>query len=197
MGARGRKPRVLAPGVLLLLLLGLLVALARAPHLLRRPAEPPPAESVGERPPVGSVVEGRVTHVPDGDSLRVRVGTREYSVRLYGIDAPEGNTRQPYADEARDYARRLAEGKTVRLFVRDHDRFGRVVAEATLPDGANVGHAMVEAGLAWHYTAFAKSDERLAALQAGARQARRGLWSDPNPTAPWEWRKRHRPAPRG
>lgn len=196
MGARGRRRRVLAPGVLLLLLLAVLVALARTPHLLRRPAEPAPAESVAERPVVGSVLEGRVTHVLDGDSLRVRVGPREFNVRLFGIDAPEGNTGQPYADAARAYAHRLADGRSVRLLVRDYDRFGRMVADATLPGGEDLGHAMVASGLAWHYKAFAKSDARLAELETSARQARRGLWADPNPTPPWEWRKRRR-TPRG
>jgi len=33
------------------------------------------------------------------------------------------------------------------------------------------------------------SDSPLYVLQEQAKTARRGLWSDPHPTAPWEWRK--------
>jgi len=29
-------------------------------------------------------------------------------------------------------------------------------------------------------------------LEAQARQAKRGLWADPHPIEPWEWRKRER-----
>src|SRR5262245_21583656 len=43
-------------------------------------------------------------------------------------------------------------------------------------------------GMAWHYVKYAPNDRTLAAAEAEARAAKRGLWSDPRPIAPWEWR---------
>jgi hypothetical protein len=31
------------------------------------------------------------------------------------------------------------------------------------------------------------------AKEVEAREAKRGLWADPNPVPPWEWRRRSRP----
>jgi endonuclease YncB( thermonuclease family) len=58
-------------------------------------------------------------------------------------------------------------------------------------DGEDVNLAMVRAGLAWHYRYHCPDDRTLAEAEAEARAARRGLWADGRPEAPWEWR-RHR-----
>ena len=44
------------------------------------------------------------------------------------------------------------------------------------------------AGLAWWYRQYSK-DASLGVLEEDARQARRGLWADPNPVPPWEVRQ--------
>ena len=36
---------------------------------------------------------------------------------------------------------------------------------------------------------YAPADRELARLESEARAARLGLWSQPNPVPPWEWRK--------
>jgi hypothetical protein len=56
-----------------------------------------------------------------------------------------------------------------------------------LSDGTNVSRELVKAGLAWWYRQYSK-DEALAALELEAHEAKRGLWSDPNPIPPWELR---------
>ena len=60
-----------------------------------------------------------------------------------------------------------------------------------------VNLAMVAAGFAWHYKQYASeqsASDRLLYDRAerDSRQARRGLWRDPDPTAPWDWRKASR-----
>jgi endonuclease YncB( thermonuclease family) len=74
------------------------------------------------------------------------------------------------------------------------DRYGRLVGEVLLPDGRNLSHELVRAGLAWWYAYFAKQDVVLAALEQEARSARRGLWQDASPIPPWEWRKMRKAA---
>ena len=48
---------------------------------------------------------------------------------------------------------------------------------------------MVGQGAAWWYREYAPADRRLARLEAEAKAARRGLWTQPNPLPPWTWRK--------
>lgn len=127
----------------------------------------------------------RVVEVADGDTLVVeRDGTTE-RLRLYGVDAPEAG--QAYGREARDEARRLLMGRDVTVHPRETDAYGRTVAEV-LVDGRDAGEALLEAGAAWHYRYYSDSD-RYAALERQARAKRVGLWRDPDPTPPWQWRE--------
>jgi endonuclease YncB( thermonuclease family) len=63
------------------------------------------------------------------------------------------------------------------------------VAEIILPDGRNLNQELVPAGLAWWYERYARRETVLRDLEQEARDAKRGLWSDRNPVAPWDWRK--------
>ena len=51
---------------------------------------------------------------------------------------------------------------------------------------------LVRAGLAWWYRQYVPKDTLLAELEAEARATKRGLWSDPAPVPPWEWRNQQR-----
>ena len=48
---------------------------------------------------------------------------------------------------------------------------------------------MVQDGLAWHYKQYSK-DDKMAKAEVEARESKKGLWSDPNPVPPWEYRKK-------
>ena len=63
-----------------------------------------------------------------------------------------------------------------------------MVADVMLPDGRSLNRELVAAGLAWWYRRYS-SDQSIGALEQGARNAHRGLWSEDNPTPPWDWRK--------
>jgi endonuclease YncB( thermonuclease family) len=73
--------------------------------------------------------------------------------------------------------------------VRDTDRYKRTVAEIILPDGHNLNREIVHAGFAWWYQQYARRETVLRDLENEARAARRGLWADPQPVPPWEWRR--------
>ncbi len=51
-----------------------------------------------------------------------------------------------------------------------------------------VNLAMVKAGMALRFDKYSK-DGAFQTAQEEAQRARRGLWVDPAPVAPWEWRK--------
>ena len=61
-------------------------------------------------------------------------------------------------------------------------------AEIILPDGRNLNRELVRAGLAWWYQRYARRETVLQDLEQEARDAKRGLWSEPKPVALWEWR---------
>ena len=90
---------------------------------------------------------------------------------------------------AKQFTGDLVFGKTVTLRVHDIDRYGRQVAEIILPDGRNVNYEIVKARFAWWFVRYARHDEELQRLELEAREARRGLWADENPVAPWEFRR--------
>jgi len=56
------------------------------------------------------------------------------------------------------------------------------------PDGRVLNHELVKAGFAWWYRRYAPDDDTLVQLEQEARDAKRGLWVDPHPVPPWQWR---------
>lgn len=146
-------------------------------------------------PTSADVIRGRVVSVADGDTVTVLDGgNAQHKIRLSGIDAPE--RAQPFGRRARERLAELVAGKSVEVETDKTDRYGRSVGKIVL-NGTDVNLAMVVAGFAWHYKAYAKeqsaADQRLyAGAEVDARQARRGLWFDIEPVAPWDWRARKR-----
>ena len=72
------------------------------------------------------------------------------------------------------------------------NKYGRILADVFLQDGTNVNNTLVKDGWCWWYRKYAPGDTTLEKLETEAREAKRGLWADPNPVPPWEWRKRSR-----
>jgi endonuclease YncB( thermonuclease family) len=129
--------------------------------------------------------------VVDGDTLRVsRREGGTLKVRLFGIDCPE--KKQRYGKEARRLARRLSYGRVVLIESRGKGRYGRTIGNVILPGGKNLHHELVSAGACWWYPRYFPKGETLKRLEAEARKAKRGLWANPNPVPPWEWRKQRR-----
>ncbi|HOX44205.1 MAG TPA: thermonuclease family protein [Myxococcota bacterium] len=143
--------------------------------------------------------EGRVVRVLDGDTVEVLTleGERRVpvKVRLHGVDCPE--KRQPFGQKAKEAALRLAGGQQVSVVPRDRDRYGRTVGVVRLPDGRSLNAELVRLGLAWWYRRYAPRARELEELEAQARAARLGLWADPSPQAPWDFRKAQRGERRG
>lgn len=106
-------------------------------------------------------------------------------VRISGIDAPERG--QWYGDVATLHLQWLISGKAVGLKLKQKDSYGRWIATVYL-NGADISEEMLKEGLAWHYKEH-DSNPRYAQLEAEAKQAGLGLWSDDQAVPPWEWRR--------
>jgi endonuclease YncB( thermonuclease family) len=107
-------------------------------------------------------------------------------VRLIDIDAPE--LRQPFGTRSRQSLSNLCFGKMAALDVRGHDRYNRTLARVSC-GGADANAEQVRRGYAWTFVRYARPDSPLFTLEKEARTAHRGLWQDPAPVAPWEWRR--------
>lgn len=134
---------------------------------------------------------GTVARVVDGDTILIG----KARVRLYGIDAPEGQQEctapggKPYrcGDTAKGFLASLApEGAQIQCVVKDTARYGRLVARCGV-NGKDLSLWMVRAGWALAYREYSTAyvvEEML------ARRAGSGIWAG-SFVSPEEWRHAH------
>jgi micrococcal nuclease len=131
----------------------------------------------------------KVIGITDGDTIEVLDRGRSLKVRLYGIDCPE--LSQSFGRRARMFASDLAFGRQVTLRTKGRDAYRRTLAEVILPDGRSLNSEMVGAGLAWVYRRYT-DDPALLASEKEARKRGLGLWADPDPVPPWDFRRKRK-----
>ena len=150
----------------------------------------------------GDVLYGRVVGVADGDTVTVLDADRQqHKIRLVGIDAPE--KVQPFGQRSKKNLSRLVFNKEVRVEWEKRDKFKRIVGKvwvqpascSTCPMTLDAGHAQITVGLAWWYRKYAREQllqdrEAYEFSEQEARAKRVGLWVDPDPVPPWDWRRR-------
>ena len=107
-------------------------------------------------------------------------------IALHGVDSPELD--QPFGSKAKRYTAERLQDREVMIQPVTRNRQGLSLAKVYL-SGTLFNHAIVAAGYAWRYTAYISSHQ-IGVLEKEAREARRGLWLQPQPTPPWEWRQR-------
>lgn len=129
----------------------------------------------------------RVTRVIDGDTIVVRRGSRQESVRLIGIDAPEtGTGSQPYecfSLEATLELERLVGSKDVMLVFDEtqstRDEYSRLLAYVVGPGGSDAGAELLKSGYVYEYTFAGKEytrQDEYRALEAEARTLGANIW---------------------
>lgn len=139
----------------------------------------------------------------DGDTITVLDANHDqHRIRLSGIDAPE--KAQAFGQRSKQNLSRLVFGRDVDVKWSKKDRYGRTVGkvmvanpscrEANCPKELDACHAQVTDGMAWWYRQYAKEQEpgdahRYEQSELEARARKIGLWADPQPTPPWDWRK--------
>lgn len=130
----------------------------------------------------------RVIGIKDGDTVVLLTAAKtEITVRLSEIDAPE--RKQAFGTVSRTFLSDLIFGKEVKLEKLGTDMYGRTLGFIYLRNGTNVNLEMVKNGMAWQYEKYSKSAV-LKKAQASAKSMKVGLWRDPYPVAPWEFRRK-------
>lgn len=133
----------------------------------------------------GAPSEGVVVRVVDGDTIVVRVGGVEESVRLLGIDTPEiahgGEPADCFGAEAAQHTAAAAPPGTRVVLLRDQearDVYGRLLAYVVI-DGVLLNAHLVDAGFA-RTLDIAPNNALRVPLDAAERRAaseQRGLWA--------------------
>jgi len=137
-------------------------------------------------PKVTEEITGKVIAVTDGDTIKLLVDKQTLTVRLEGIDAPEAN--QDFGNKAKQALAALVSGKTITVKKTGMDKYGRTLGFLVL-EGTEINEKLVEDGWAWHFKKY-NSEERFSKKEVSAREAKRGLWANPNALEPWEYRAR-------
>lgn len=181
--------KIMTKGVSLLLTLLVAAAFCAAQQL---PPKPIQASSAVVANHVQLVIEGKVINVHDGDTVTVLdQNNQKFHIRLQGIDAPE--LKQEFGSASQQFLARLVLGKQVTIVWSKIDKYRRTVGTIML-DGRDLNIEVVKAGLAWHFKKYADEQEpqdrrTYAAAELEARNNKLGLWQDPNPIVPGEWRQ--------
>jgi endonuclease YncB( thermonuclease family) len=146
----------------------------------------------------GRMIEGVVKTVYDGDTLLLT--TREESrlkVRLYGIDAPEtkktDRAGQPHGDISKRTLMYKIMGRRVTAEIIDIDQYKRAVAVIRY-SGRDINREMIEEGSAWAYRQYLRGnyEPQYIGSENRARSRRTGLWREPDPKPPWEFRRKQK-----
>lgn len=173
-GRRARDPSWIRAFV------GLLVGLLGCIHAALAQPTPP------------NTIRGKVVAYSSGTAFAVLDATDKLKrIKLTGVDAPE--RKQRFAAEARALASQWLSTAPIEIAVDATDTEQRIHGRVAV-NGHDIGLILIEAGLAW---CDPNDEARLpsairAAYRQGCEQAknqRRGLWQEANPTPPWDYRK--------
>ncbi|MBW4550991.1 MAG: thermonuclease family protein [Aphanocapsa sp. GSE-SYN-MK-11-07L] len=141
---------------------------------------------------IAQPLTGTILSVGDGDTLRIKTPDQKtITARLACIDAAE-LAQKPYGEAARVRLQQLLPvGQTVSLAIADTDRYGRSVAKVYVGN-LSINLAMVHEGQAVVYRQYLSAcpelREQLLRAEASAKARRLGIWAQPNPTMPWDFR---------
>ncbi len=130
-----------------------------------------------------------VTHVYDGDTVKLSNTDGEFKLRLTDIDAPERN--QSYGKKSRRALTKLCKGN--KIFVTAQilgtDKYNRYLGKLQC-NNVDASLYLVEHGLAWHNAKYSNNPITQNAEHI-ARLNRLRLWKSKRPMPPWVWRQKH------
>ena len=135
--------------------------------------------------------------VVDGDTVFVLDSNKvQHNIRMAGIDAPERG--QPYSKAATKYLKSLVAGKNVCVEWYKKDKYKRLIG-VVFYNNKDINYQMVTKGYAWHFKKYQKEQtpaDRIlyAKAETNSLLSVIGLWQEPDPITPGDWRDGVRPA---
>lgn len=134
------------------------------------------------------LILGKVIGIKDGDTVVV-IDSLNYqtTLRLAEVDCPEKS--QAFGSKAKQFTSDEIYLKQVKYIVTDIDRYGRSIAKIYYDNNKYLSEEIIKNGFGWQYKKYSTS-KLLAKLEEEARKNKRGLWIDPNPIYPSDWRRK-------
>ena len=146
------------------------------------------------------IFEAVVVSVGDGDTIRVKSNTKNLTVRLGCIDAPE-KKQNPWGVLATKRLKQLLRvGSKISLRSIGTDRYKRLVAEVYV-NNRSINTNLVQEGHAVVYRQYLsgcspKLQNSLLNAEAYAKKRNLGFWKQANPIMPWDFRRHRKPVAR-
>lgn len=136
------------------------------------------------------LLAGQVVSITDGDTLTVLTENKQkIIIRLNAIDAPEKG--QAFSNASKKSLSSICYKKPATVETFGLDKYGRTIGDVAC-DQVNANSHQVSNGMAWVYRKYS-NDPTLIALEAQAKNMGLGLWDDPNPVPPWDFRHKVTP----
>lgn len=130
--------------------------------------------------------EGEIGRNWGGDEFEVLGDKVVHYVKLHGVAGPEpGQTRHI---AARLLVLRYSVRKNAQVRVQARDESMSEVATIEC-GGRDLGLMLIENGLGWYDLSDCEMKEQYRAAEQKARDKKKGIWAQPNPTSPWVYRK--------
>lgn len=144
-------------------------------------------------PSQAETLVGRVVAITDGDTLTLLVDRQQHKISIAGIAAPERVQSFGMASQANLGQMAFQQQATANCLRQGSGGLRCKV----FVNGQDVGLRQLADGMAWwngKNTGDQFPEDRVSYEQAEmmAKFRRLGLWSESNPTPPWDWRKRLR-----
>lgn len=145
---------------------------------------PPPAKTK-PTDQIPAETKCKVVAILDGDTFNcLTAENKQIKVRLKEIDAPE--KKQDFGQASKQALSSLIYSQQVTVKAKATDKYGRYLGEVFVND-KNVNKLMVYNGFAWAYREYLDDQDYLR-LQELAKQQKLGLWQQPNPIYPSDFR---------
>ncbi|MCQ8119907.1 thermonuclease family protein [Methylomonas rosea] len=134
---------------------------------------------------LSETLEGFVVSVHDGDTVTLLLANKsQVKIRLAQIDAPESD--QAFGQKSKQALATMVFNKNVKVEKETVDKYGRTVGTIFV-DSLDANREQIRQGMAWTYRQYLH-DQSLIQDEENAKQSKIGLWFDPNPIPPWEYR---------
>jgi len=140
--------------------------------------------------------EGLCSRVIDGDTIVIsgkNNRTKDITVRLYGIDAPE--LKQSYGEVSKNNLIKLIYKKIVNIEEKSIDKYNRVIA-IVYYDKLSINEEMLQQGVVHYYLQYCKCTKRnilcckYSNIENETRQKKLGIWSQDTIIYPWDYRNK-------